>query len=98
MRRSVARMCLIAPTPFGSGAPSRSGSETSHAPQSFQLPTSATSAHTLSRGALECSEASTTCVAIARGRLQPLARPLLERAHGRLDRPALLREAVFDAD
>src|SRR5437763_1728570 len=90
-------MTRMAPSPFGSGVPGLSTSDRSHGPQYFQRGRSATTAHTASRGAPECAEDSTTCLAMRPSRLQPLARPGLERAHGRLERAALLGEAVLDS-
>src|SRR5256885_17258257 len=97
MLRSEARITRMAPTPFGSGEPSCSTSDSSQGPQSFQPLRSAITAHTVSRGALECAEDSTTCFAMWPSRLQPLARPGLERAHGRLEGAAPLGEAGLDS-
>src|SRR5207253_9686703 len=93
---SAPRITRTAPTPFGSAEPCCSTSDTSQRPQSFQPLRSATTAQTVSRGALECADDSTTCFAIRLCRLQPLARPRLERPHRGLERPALLGQRVLD--
>src|SRR2546423_10847513 len=95
--RSSLRITRMAPSPLGSAAPGLSTSERSQGPQYFQWGRSATTAHTASRGARECADDSTTCFAMRPSRLQPLARPGLERAHGRLEGTALLGEAVLDS-
>src|SRR4051794_31216291 len=97
MLRSAGRITRMAPSPLGSGAPSRSTSVRSQGPQSFQALRSEVTPQTVSRGALECAEASTPCFAISCGRLQPLARPGLQGANGRLESAALLVQAVLDA-
>src|SRR4051812_33876819 len=97
MLRSDARITRTAPAPFGSGEPACSTADSSHGHQSLQPLRSESTSHTFSRGALDCADASITCFAIGGRRLQPLARPRLEGANGRLERTALLGEAVLHA-